>query len=98
MNNPIQSFYNWYRNTIRHSKYRWWIILGTLVYFLSPIDISPDFIPILGQIDDIAVITLLVSELSQWLIDFAKNRQSEKIANDTQDPEVKTVDVDSIGV
>ena len=72
--------------------------MGTLVYFLSPIDISPDFIPIIGQIDDIAVITLLVSELSQWLIDFAKTRQSEKIANDTQDSKVKTVDVDSIGV
>ncbi|NEO74225.1 MAG: DUF1232 domain-containing protein, partial [Moorea sp. SIO3H5] len=37
-------------------------------------------------------------ELSQWLIDFAKTRQSEKIANDTQDPKVKTVDVDSMGV
>ncbi|NJP11877.1 MAG: DUF1232 domain-containing protein [Leptolyngbyaceae cyanobacterium RU_5_1] len=40
--------YNWYRNTLRHPKYRWWIILGTLLYLLSPVDISPDMFPILG--------------------------------------------------
>jgi len=49
----IQGIYNWYRNSIRNPKYRWWMVLGTLLYIFSPIDISPDFIPVIGEIDDI---------------------------------------------
>ena len=47
-------FYDWYRNLIRNSKYRWVIIVGTLLYLISPIDLLPDFIPLIGQIDDAA--------------------------------------------
>ncbi len=49
---PIQSLYGFYRNAVRNPRYRWWIVLGTLVYLLSPFDISPDFLPILGEVDD----------------------------------------------
>ena len=52
MNFSIQSVYTWYRETLRNPKYRWWIILGTLAYLISPIDIAPDFLPVIGQIDD----------------------------------------------
>ena len=41
----LQSLYGFYRNAIRNPKYRNWIILGTLIYVLSPFDISPDFFP-----------------------------------------------------
>jgi uncharacterized membrane protein YkvA (DUF1232 family) len=106
MNNfSIQSIYNWYRNTIRNPKYRWWVVLGTLAYIFSPIDIAPDFIPIIGQLDDIAILTLLVSEVSQLLIDGAKSRQGEKVASNPEttasnpDPtSQKTVDVDAVSV
>jgi uncharacterized membrane protein YkvA (DUF1232 family) len=77
MNNSIQSIYNWYRNTLRNPKYRWWIILGTVAYFFSPIDIAPDFIPVIGQVDDIALVTLLVAELSQIAVDYFKARKGE---------------------
>ena len=60
-------FYDWYRNLIRDSKYRWVIIVGTLLYLISPIDLLPDFIPLIGQIDDGIVVTLLVAELSGLL-------------------------------
>ncbi|MBD0303903.1 MAG: DUF1232 domain-containing protein [Tolypothrix sp. T3-bin4] len=102
MNNfSIQSIYNWYRNTIRNPKYRWWMILGTLLYIFSPIDIAPDFIPIIGQLDDIAILSLLVAEVSQVLIESAKSRKSTTVASDTastSETSDKTVDVDAVSV
>lgn len=99
MNNfSIQSIYTWYRNTIRNPKYRWWMILGTLLYVFSPIDIAPDFIPVIGQLDDVVILTLLVSEVSQLLIDGAKARKGENVVSETGDTAAKTVDVDSVSV
>lgn len=97
MNNIVQSFYNWYRNTIRNPKYRWWLILGTFLYLFSPIDIAPDFLPVLGWIDDAVVMTLLVSEVSQLLVDQVKLRQSQN-SNSTSNgnKESETVDVDAV--
>lgn len=95
MSNPIQSVYNWYRSVIRNPKYRWWVILGTLAYIFSPIDLAPDFIPILGELDDVALFAILVSEVSQIVADYLKSRNAEQatVANATQS---ETVDVDAI--
>ncbi|MBD0343296.1 MAG: DUF1232 domain-containing protein [Coleofasciculus sp. Co-bin14] len=99
MNNfSLQSIYNWYRNTIRNPRYRWWMILGTIVYLFSPIDIAPDFIPVIGQIDDVLLLTLLVSEVSQLLVDKVKARQEEAVVADTNNSAEKTVDVDAVSV
>jgi len=100
----IQSLYTWYRDTLRNPKYRWWIIIGTFVYLLSPIDISPDFIPIAGQLDDVVVLTLLVSEVSQMLIDYAKIRKGSTVsdyATPTENTSTKTnhtVDVEAVSM
>ena len=63
----LESLYNWYRNLVANPKYRWWVVGGTLLYVLSPIDLLPDVCPIIGQIDDAVVITLLATELSALL-------------------------------
>lgn len=77
-NFSLESIYNWYRNLIQNPKYRWWVIGGTLLYVLSPIDIAPDFIPFIGQIDDAVVITLLATELAGVLRDRAATMKAKK--------------------
>lgn len=66
---PGQVIYQGFRGLLRNPKYRWWIVLGSLVYLVSPIDVSPDLIPILGQVDDVVLITILLTEFSQWLLE-----------------------------
>jgi uncharacterized membrane protein YkvA (DUF1232 family) len=75
MNNAIGSFYNWYKATLRNTKYRWVLVLGTLLYLVSPIDISPDFLPIIGWVDDGLLATLLVTELSQIALEHLNKRK-----------------------
>lgn len=74
MTHLAQSFYNWYRTTLRNTKYRWLIVLATLAYLIIPFDFAPDFIPVIGWIDDGIVATLLVTELSQLFLEFLKTR------------------------
>ena len=99
----IQSLYSWYRNVLRNPKYRWWVILGTLVYLVSPFDILPDFIPIVGEVDDVFLLTLLVTEVSGLVIEGWKTRKGNL---DTEAPNTSndststadTVDVDAVSV
>lgn len=35
-----------------------WVAIGVLAYAVSPIDLIPDFIPVLGQLDDLVLIPL----------------------------------------
>jgi uncharacterized membrane protein YkvA (DUF1232 family) len=99
-NFSVQSIYNWYRNTIRNPKYRWWIILGTLGYLFSPIDISPDVFPIIGWIDDGILVTLLVTEVSQMLIDRVKSRSPQETVAQAEGNrnDAGTVDVDAVSM
>lgn len=83
MSISIQSIYNWYRDVIRNPKYRWWIIAGTVIYLISPIDISPDFIPIIGWIDDGVIATLLVAELSQIVLERLKAGKGDTASQTT---------------
>lgn len=96
--NFTQVLYDNYRKLIRDSKYRWVIIIASALYILSPIDIAPDFLPIVGWIDDGVVLTLLLTELSAILMERVKAKRdgsSESVAEDMAD---KTVTVDSVQV
>ena len=53
-------------------------VIAVLIYFVSPIDILPDFLPIVGLTDDIALMLWLFSGLGD---DIEKFRQWEIGAN-----------------
>ncbi len=44
---------------IRTSKKKKWILLAMLVYIISPFDLIPDIIPLLGYTDDLLMPVLL---------------------------------------
>jgi uncharacterized membrane protein YkvA (DUF1232 family) len=51
----------------------WWAvstIVFTLLYILNPIDIIPDFIPVVGHLDDMAVLTICLYITEQELFHY----------------------------
>jgi uncharacterized membrane protein YkvA (DUF1232 family) len=91
----IQSIYSWYRNAIRNPKYRWWIIIGTLAYVLSPFDIAPDLIPFVGEIDDFILVSLIVTEVSQMVLDRFKASKSNPAATPTATSD-ETIEINAV--
>lgn len=73
-----------YRTILRNPQSRGWVILGSLIYLISPLDFSPDILPILGQIDDVALLALLVSELSKMVVESVRDRS--RFAGFRRDP------------
>ncbi len=52
-------------------------IAGVLgVYILSPLDLIPDLIPVLGQVDDVLASVLAVISAISGLLFYMNNRQS----------------------
>ena len=46
------------------------LVVAAILYFLSPIDIIPDFIPMIGLLDDITLITWVITTLDAELDKF----------------------------
>lgn len=59
---------DWAKGDYKHiSKRTSVIVCVCMVYILSPFDLIPDFIPVIGQIDDIAVIVFMLKVLKREL-------------------------------
>jgi uncharacterized membrane protein YkvA (DUF1232 family) len=43
------------------------ITLAAFLYLISPIDIIPDFIPVVGYLDDLVIVPLLINTAIRWL-------------------------------
>ncbi|WP_274570769.1 YkvA family protein [Neisseria leonii] len=69
----LYALYYLYRDprTPRRAKL---IIAGALVYFLSPIDSIPDLLGPLGFTDDLAVLTLVYTQMKAHMTDDIKRR------------------------
>lgn len=94
--------YDQYRKLIRESKFRWLIIVGSALYILSPFDLSPDFLPIVGWIDDGLVLTVLLTEVSAILMEKIKEKKdaanSPSASTSGVSGDEDAVDVDSVQV
>ena len=56
-------------------------IVGVLIYFVSPLDFIPDFLPIVGMADDLALILWLFKTLSDDLDAFSQWEKQTKTIN-----------------
>jgi uncharacterized membrane protein YkvA (DUF1232 family) len=94
------AFHNLYRQALKHSKYRWVVILGTLLYLVSPLDISPDVFPIIGWIDDGVVVSLLVTEVGQLMSEQLKRKRQidNQISTETGADEAQTITVEAVSI
>lgn len=57
------------------------LIIATLAYLVMPLDVVPDFIPVVGFTDDAAAFTLAIQKLSAEVESYKawKEKQEEKV-------------------
>jgi len=54
-------------------------IIGALGYFIFPLDLIPDFIPVAGYTDDLGVLAGAIASVATYITDVEKRKASQKI-------------------
>jgi len=61
-----------------------WLCLAIIAYLLSPIDLIPDFIPVIGYLDDVILLPLAIALLIRMIPDdiwhACKQQAAEELA------------------
>ena len=69
-------------------KARWWLI-GLAIYIASPIDPIPDFIPIIGYLDEVILVPLILIHIRRmipedvWIAYFPDRADANSLAGDS---------------
>ncbi|MDJ0815421.1 MAG: DnaJ domain-containing protein [Desulfobacterales bacterium] len=50
------------------------MIGGGLLYFIIPLDFIPDYIPIVGLLDDFAVLSAIINSMQEELLEYRKSK------------------------
>ncbi len=58
------------------------LAIAALIYFVSPIDLIPDFIPVAGYLDDAAIISFVVASIKADLDNFLEWEDDQKMQED----------------
>ncbi len=80
------------KETPRWAKH---IVLGTLGYFLAPIDAIPDLSPLIGYTDDLGVLSFGLVTVAAYINKDVKNKARKKLAiwfKEYKEEDVKAVD------
>lgn len=67
------------------------IVVGALSYLIFPIDLIPDFIPVVGLADDSAVIIAAVYKIIQHIDENIENQAKEKLVQLFGEPKEETL-------
>jgi uncharacterized membrane protein YkvA (DUF1232 family) len=51
------------------------IIGGGLLYFIIPLDLIPDYLPVVGLLDDLALLSMIINSMQKELGDYRKSRE-----------------------
>ena len=68
------------------------IIIGALGYLISPLDVMPDAIPIVGLADDMAVLVYVLKKVWSLVSDEAREKAKSKMLQWFDEDEMKDVD------
>lgn len=68
------------------------LIIGALGYMISPLDVMPDAIPIVGLTDDLAVLLYVLKMVWTDVDPSIKDRAREKLNKWFDDDEIKEID------
>ena len=68
------------------------IILGALGYFILPVDLLPDFIPLAGYTDDIAALAACIKTIMKNITPSIKHKAVQKLADWFTDVEYSKVE------
>jgi len=54
------------------------VVVGTILYVVSPLDAIPDLVPVLGWLDDVTIVGYAINKLSNEIIRY-RNFQAENL-------------------
>ncbi|WP_008317154.1 YkvA family protein [Leptolyngbya sp. PCC 6406] len=69
-----------HRTLLGHPVGRWVVILAALVYLISPVDLVPDVIPIVGWIDDGVLATVMAAGITETVLERRREVKARKAA------------------
>lgn len=83
---------------MRNSNSRTLLLVGILLYVISPLDILPDILPILGWVDDGLLASIAINEIVQMVVEHQRYSPTPTPDVAVTHPSEAVIDVEAIPV